>query len=138
MTTLTGRTALWRVMGASIREAPLIGHGYFVTSPSGRVDVWRDPANLTAHNALLQVLVSTGLVGLGLFVWGLGRPIVAGVRALGRGGLDRRFGVLVTPVAAWYVVWSQVNDSYAGPLQPETVAFFVLLGVVAGLGRARP
>ncbi|MEM6656035.1 MAG: O-antigen ligase family protein, partial [Planctomycetota bacterium] len=63
----SGRLELWRAILAQVELSPILGHGYFVTSEDGRLDVWDGPSNHTAHNLALQVLVSTGAVGCLLF-----------------------------------------------------------------------
>src|SRR5262249_54128551 len=86
MSSLTGRTALWEAIWEECRRSPLVGHGYFVTSHNGLLDVWSGPANRSAHNFFLQVFVTTGVVGMGLFLWGFGGVIAAAVRAASRLG----------------------------------------------------
>ncbi|MEE9416353.1 MAG: O-antigen ligase family protein, partial [Acidimicrobiales bacterium] len=71
VTTLTGRTSVWKATVGRVIERPVVGFGAG-SSPrtmseevqAGRI-VW--PA-LHAHNAALQALLTTGLVGLGLLV----------------------------------------------------------------------
>ncbi len=203
LTSLTGRTALWDAIWIQVWASPLIGHGYFVTSPTGLLDVWWGPANHTAHNAFLQVLVSTGGIGLLLFLWGLGHllwvigralrhdgpaafpaqavsgkkrgeclsplsPVLggegSGVRGLGtaadpltpdpsppstgergaegsgpdagsRPGGDPLPALLIL-LGLWYLGWAQLCESFMGPVQPEALVFYVLLGL--GLGQVRP
>ena len=139
--TLTGRTDLWEAIWKSFQESPLIGHGYFVTSRTGEINVWSGPANRTAHNVLLQVLVTTGLVGGGLFLWGLGRPVAAAGRDLGGKRGTVRLAVFLTVIGLWYMGWGQLCESFMGPVQPEAVVFFTVLGLAIGavpVGRAEP
>lgn len=131
LTSLTGRTALWEAIGQECLRSPLLGHGYFVTSHNGLLDVWSGPANRSAHNVLLQVQVTTGLVGTGLFLWALGR-IGRGVLASAAGRSDRLHGFL-TVLAIWYAGWGQLCESFMGPVQPETVVFYTVLGLALGL-----
>lgn len=131
LTTLNGRTELWRILWGSFVDAPLWGHGYFVTSSRGSIDIWAGPANYGAHNMLLQVLVSTGLIGTALFLWGWARPVLAlwrGRRATG----SRDLVALLSIVGLWYLGWGLLNESFMGPLQPEAVVCFSLLGVAVG------
>lgn len=133
---LTGRTDLWDAIWASFLESPLIGHGYFVTSKNGLLDVWSVPANRTAHNIFLQVMVTTGLVGLGVWLWAVGQTGAGVVRGLwdGAGNADERarVGGLLLVLAVWYVGWAQLAESFMGGVLPEAVLFFALLGL--GLG----
>jgi O-antigen ligase len=140
LTTLTGRTFLWPRIWASFLESPVIGHGYFVTSRTGLLDVpewYRPPANRTAHNAFLQVLVSTGVVGMALFAWGLARVVGRGVRGLARHSEHRRLRALLALVSVYFVVAGLLGESFMGPVQPESVAFFTLLGLLLGGSAAR-
>jgi hypothetical protein len=126
---LTGRTELWEAVWKEYQVSPLIGHGYFVTSRTGLLDVWSGPSNRTAHNVFLQVLVSTGLIGLVLFLWA-GANVVWSVVRSGwtRAGADGRLAFLV-PVGLWYLGWSQLGESFMGPIQPEAVVFYGCLGL---------
>jgi O-antigen ligase len=134
---LTGRTALWTAVWIESLKTPLQGCGYFVTSQNGLLDVWSGPANRTAHNLLLQVFASTGLIGLGLFLWGLGRIVRCAVRTLPRSDEGRLVGMALLVVACWYAGWSQLCASFMGPIQPESIVFFSCLGL-ALMGQATP
>ena len=132
MRTLTGRTELWQAVWTSFLESPVVGYGYHVASSDGVLEVWGRPAVRTAHNLLLHVLASTGLVGLGLFAFGLIRPIRGAAAALRRDEGGRRLGRLLLVVGGWYLGWSLLNESFLGPLQPESVFFFAALGLAVG------
>jgi O-antigen ligase len=82
VSTLTGRVPLWEQGIDSIREQPVLGHGYL----SSRflftsVSAWRTALPTSLHNAALEVLYNNGVVGLLLMV-GLN---VSAVRRLWRG-----------------------------------------------------
>ena len=135
---LTGRTDLWDAIWNSYYDSPIIGHGYFVTSRIGEIDVWSGPANRTAHNTLLQVLVTTGAIGLLLFIVGLAWPIALAVKSYARKRLDddgrrlfpKELASLLVIIALWYVGWGQLSESFMGPINPESVVFFSLLGIM--------
>ncbi|HIF00866.1 MAG: O-antigen ligase family protein [Fuerstiella sp.] len=136
MSAFSGREEMWQVMWESFRDSPWIGHGYFVTSRTGELTVWFKEGNWTAHNTLLQVLVSTGIVGTTLFVCGI---IVLFAVAFWRNTL--RFetpGIskLLVVIFFWFFCWGILNESIAGPLQPESVVFFSILGMALGRGAA--
>lgn len=126
---LNGRLPLWRTIGREVARAPAIGHGYFVTSQAGRIEIWTRHENLTAHNVFLQVLVSTGAIGLLLFLWGLLRPITIAARGVSDPGLRIVLGVPL----CWYLGWGMVTDSFMGPVRAESVVFFALLGAAVAL-----
>jgi O-antigen ligase len=122
---LNGRVELWRKMGREVVSAPLIGHGYFVTSAGGEIEVWGSRRAVTAHNVVLQVLVSTGLIGVLLFFRGLWRPMRGAARSLRDRGLRELFAVMLL----WYLGWGALTDSFMGPVRAESIVFFTLLGV---------
>lgn len=141
MQSLTGRTALWDAILESVVHAPVIGNGYFVTSRTGTLDVWGRERNESAHNLLLQVLVSTGGVGVVLFVWGIGRPSIVVWRLFRADAESRAWVLFLGILAVWYLLWCQLSSGFVGPIQPESIVFFVLLGIAVGsakhvLGRA--
>ena len=85
--TLTGRTEIWSYVTKDIWAKPLLGWGYFgfwnLTNPAA-VEIsdsvhWVVPQ---AHNGLLELLLSLGLIGTGLFVLIFLRTIVLAVRCL--------------------------------------------------------
>lgn len=133
---LNGRTALWAALWQSFLEAPFVGRGYFVTSKDAKVDVWSGPENRLAHNLWLQVATSTGVIGLGLFLAGLWRPVAAAARRLSTSDEGRRLRRLAVVLGAWYLGWGTVSESFMGALSPESVLAFSLLGLIAGF-RAR-
>jgi len=147
---LSGRQAMWEVIWDSYLDSPLIGHGFFVSSAKGELVVWYSddellPVNWTAHNVWLQALVSTGLIGLMLFIAGVTPPFlwIGAKRLWGYQWTmtDKFTGMLVV----WYFFWSLLNESILGPVQPECVVFFVIFGAlianharqVASLARSR-
>jgi O-antigen ligase len=138
MRTINGRTILWEAVWAEILKSPLVGHGYFVTSEGGEIDVWSGPANRTAHNVLLQVIVSTGAIGTLFFLWGLARPLAACGRFLRASPPGRVLAAFLGVVGIWYAGWGLCSESFMGTVQPESVVFFTLLGMGIGnfsLGR---
>lgn len=133
--TVTGRTDLWEAMWGEFKKSPLIGHGYFVSSKDGELDVWGwgSPSNKTAHNVLLQVLVSTGVIGAVLFLWALIQPMVTCSRSLGIDPQKRKLAGFLGILGGWYFAWGLFCESFMGPVQPESVVFFTLFGIAVGI-----
>lgn len=132
LSALSGRAEMWEVQWKSFLESPMIGHGYFVTSREGQLYVWYNWANYTAHNLVLQVLVTTGVVGFCLFVVSLVYPYTKAANYLRRRDGDPQLGNFLGLAGIWYLGWSLMNESITGPVQPESVVFFVLLGFAIG------
>ncbi len=132
----SGRFEMWGVQWASFLQSPWIGHGYFVTSRTGELYVWYTFSNWTAHDIWLQVLVTTGVVGFGLFLWILfswiGRIVTAARRRSDLANVLPTLGWIFL----WYLGWSSINESISGPLVPESITFFLLCGI--GLSLAAP
>ncbi len=138
MSSLNGRGELWEAVWSEWGHAPLVGHGYFLTSRSGILDVWSGPAVRTAHNFILQVLASTGAVGLALYAWALARPLRAAARAARGPGEPGRHGALLALFGIWFLGWGQLCESFLGPVQPESVVFYCLLGLAVAQVRRVP
>ncbi|QDT35897.1 O-antigen ligase family protein [Stratiformator vulcanicus] len=133
----SGREEMWEVVWASYLQSPIIGHGYFVTSADGVLEVWYQEGNFTAHNLLLQALASVGLIGTGLFVAGVLLPMSVAGWKLCETPSGRTLLMALLPFGAWYLGWGLLNESVLGPLQPESVVFFALLGIAVGLAFQR-
>lgn len=79
MTTLTGRTEIWSATWKAFLERPLFGYGYGSTKVL-LPEVYRSFWGYTvtqAHNLYLQILVTTGVVGLILILIPLSLQIIA-------------------------------------------------------------
>lgn len=127
---LSGRTEMWATIWQSYLNAPWLGHGFFVTSNSGEIYVWGYWANWTAHNAWLQLLASCGIAGSTLFVSGLLLIVLNLIGPLvSPQAKDRQPVMFVLVLSAWYGTWGMLNESFMGPLQPESVIFSILLGI---------
>ena len=112
----------------------VFGHGYFVTSETGKLDVWNHVHNHTAHNLILQILASTGALGLLVFGMAIARVVLT-ISGLRSGDVvQRRIFFILAISGIWYLGWAQFGVSFMGPVRPESIYFFVLLGI--GLGQA--
>ncbi len=135
---VSGRSEMWQAIIQQIEKSPLLGHGYFVTSPNGKLDVWYVPANHDSHYVLLQVLVSTGSIGLLLFMWALLNSscymVLTWMRLRRHDSLrtsENHFVSLVLIFSVWFAGWGQGCVTFLGPIRPESVVFFGLLGLLA-------
>jgi O-antigen ligase len=129
----SGRFELWSAIGEQVADSPLIGHGYFVTSANGLLEVWDGAANRDAHNVVLQVLATTGLVGCMILAVATYRWLIAIIAVIRFSQLGRTLGLLLVFVFIWYLLWGIGCTTFMGPVRPESVVFFVLLGVVSRL-----
>ena len=133
LSSFSGRTDLWEIIWRDFFYSPVLGHGYFVTTQKGSTDVWGEPSNLTAHNLPLQILASTGLIGAGLFIYGIGSWFfVLGRRLVERN--DTQHLKLLIVFGLWNLGGGTFGEGFMGGLYPEAVATFVALGI--GIGAA--
>ena len=127
LSALSGRQEMWTAIWDSYLESPILGHGFFVSSSGGELFVWHSLSNHTAHNMLLQALVSTGVVGLVLILWWgfrlLRLSLSPGI------GIDRRYYSIFIPVGLWFLVWSLLIAAFLGPIRPESVSYAVIVGL---------
>lgn len=129
---MSGRSEMWLAVWQSYQQSILLGHGYAVCSPTGELFVWYEWANWTAHNVVLQCLMSTGIVGLALLLWGFVRITRQWRRSFVRGGVSRELTAFLTVIGFWYVLWGAFNATFLGPVTPESVSFFVVIGLAVG------
>ena len=134
LSSMSGREEMWDEMWKSFQTSPWIGHGYFVSSANGELYVWYEYGNWTAHNLLLQALVTTGLIGTIILAWGIGRPARVMLSTMEIDHQHRALVLFLLVLSSWFFVWGLMNESILGPLQPESVVFFSMLGL--GMGSA--
>ncbi|HIF34024.1 MAG TPA: hypothetical protein EYQ75_20720 [Planctomycetaceae bacterium] len=129
---LSGRSEMWTAVWTEYLGSPWIGHGYFVCSPTGQIFVWNRWTNWTAHNVFLQCLMSVGLVGMLLLLWGFARVASFWGRCHARGVLSSEFSKLFVLLSIWSFGWGLFNESFLGPTRPQSIALFVLFGLAVG------
>jgi O-antigen ligase len=129
---LSGRTELWNIGIRSFWESPIYGHGYYVMTDTGFMQVWRKKMWQTAHNSYLHILTGVGLIGsvlfLAAFLWvlvPLRRVLLLPIGA-------RRVAFLVFLFVTYYIVLGCFELSFVGAVDPATVTFFMILGISAG------
>jgi len=133
LSSLSGREEMWTKMWDSYLDSPIIGHGYFVTSKNGRIYIWYEWGNWTAHNFWLQALTTTGAVGLSLLMSGLFWIAIGMARGRKRIAESGRSVVMIFALTAWYFGWGFLNSSFIGPLSPESVVFAIILGIATAI-----
>jgi O-antigen ligase len=130
--TVSGRTELWDIAIPSFLESPLFGHGYFSVTSTGTMHVWGAERWQTAHNIYLHVLTGTGLIGFFLLAWALFFALRPLSQHLHKHAPMHKLAFLVFLLLAWYLALGFFELSFAGPVDPEVVLFFLLLGIAAG------
>jgi O-antigen ligase len=83
--TLTGRVPLWHGLVELAMERPIIGHGWTAVfggyfSPVHEAIIQSNWSASDAHNAVLQIWLELGVVGVALFVWIYGRAVLRAIR----------------------------------------------------------
>ncbi|MGB7329203.1 MAG: O-antigen ligase family protein [Rubripirellula sp.] len=128
----SGRGELWEAVWAEYKKSMLIGHGYFVTSETGKLHVWNETHNYTAHNLALQILASTGAIGFLMLAFALVQAFGVSL-SLRHGNLfQQQIAVMVVTITIWFLGWSQLGDAFLGPIRPESILFFTMLGIAIG------
>lgn len=144
---VSGRSEMWSTIWEEYKHSALIGHGYYVTSRTGELYVWGRLDNHDAHNIFLQSLASGGIVGCTLLVWALARLIGSFCKSVverlaclrtSTEISDDDFLWCVGLIGLWYVGWSQTCTTFLGPIRPESVVFYVLLGLFAARQNPAP
>ncbi|HAC91285.1 MAG TPA: hypothetical protein DCF63_11755 [Planctomycetaceae bacterium] len=75
-------------------------------------------------------MASCGIAGSALFVSGLLLIVLNLIGPLvSPQANDRQPVMFVLVLSAWYGTWGMLNESFMGPLQPESVIFSILLGI---------
>ncbi|MFK7770244.1 MAG: O-antigen ligase family protein [Mariniblastus sp.] len=132
VSTLSGRTELWEAIWEHYVQSPIIGLGYFVTSTTGELNVWGATHNYTAHNQLFQVLATTGIIGLAIFLLAMVIParllLSKAIENSSAGRAARSLGVIFL----WLIMWGFLNSSFNGPIGSSSVVFWCIIGVTIG------
>ncbi|MFZ0720417.1 MAG: O-antigen ligase [Xanthobacteraceae bacterium] len=137
--TLTGRTELWHIVLGMIWDRPLLGWGYSamwlqdddITIAISSAVGWAVPQ---AHNALLEVTLGLGVVGLaivlafvGVSVWRAIRCLIAGRTTIGMYSLVFFVGINI----------SGITESTLAQNQNIEWVVFNILSICCGLELAR-
>lgn len=128
---ISGRSEMWEEIWISYQQSPVRGHGYFVTSRTGKIHVWGEWGNWTAHNVYLQLLVTSGAIGFILFGSHVAMYLFAVFSAaIRKDAFCNRIAVLAIFFAIWFAGWGMLNSSIFGPIQPEAIIFFTISGLL--------
>jgi len=103
-----------------------------VTSTTGELDVWFVPRNYTAHNQLFQVLATTGIIGLTLFLSGLAIPFWLVMSKFLLKDSRGRAARSVAVIFLWMALWGLLNSSFSGPLGTSSITFWIIVGLAIG------
>ncbi len=130
--TLTGRTDIWHLLIAAIREKPWLGYGYGtfwqdLLGPSYwiRFDLeWGVP---TAHNGWLETALSAGLVGVALFGLLFLFTLLLALDRLYRGGVENYFVILML------VLYFMISLSESTILQQNDLSWVIFVVISAKL-----
>lgn len=133
LATLSGRLDLFRVAGRLFVEEPVIGHGYL----SGR-SVFLPHLDWAgeSHNVVVEILVSTGLVGLVVFGFLAVRAWLALRRGLrGTDPARRSTAVDAASLLVLVALLGATTDGVAGPPRLQVIALGIAVAVLEPLGR---
>ena len=131
---LSGREEMWTKVWNEYLKSPFTGHGYFLTSAAGEMEVWEMLANHTAHNIYLQVLSGTGLIGLILFSIAIASLLFRFTKLQNADQTSKNLFWLLFLVMVWFAGWSLFSASFMGPVRSESVVFYTMLGLGVGQG----
>ncbi len=130
--TLTGRTDIWSLLVASIKEKPLLGYGYGVywmdpLGPSYYVRLvlqWGIPS---AHNGWLETWLSVGVVGIAVFALHFFAALILGIMKIRNGGVET-YWVVLTLLS--FLIFSMSESSI---LQQNDISWVILVATTAKL-----
>ena len=60
------------------------------------------------------------------------QPLTSSLCRLAVRADTRRLAAILALTVVWYFGWSLLNESFMGPVQPESVVFFCVLGMAVG------
>jgi len=127
LTSFTGRDELWVSLLRQAFDHFWLGYGYQASRVATlEVADWAG----YAHNALLQSLLDVGIVGTLLLVAAMATTLLP---SLGPAVSRERISTPVIPLMLFLLVNSITNESFAGAVGSETLAFFITVLAAAQL-----
>ena len=130
---ISGRTPLWEKIWDSFLESPIIGHGYLSVSPTGKIKIWGEEQLITAHNLILQSLVSLGIIGFFLLIWSISKVIVQLLKSISKSGREIRLEIFLIIVFVIFIYKSIIGISILGAIRPHHVLFYLSAGISSGI-----
>jgi O-antigen ligase len=128
---LTGRVPLWDILAPEIEERPLIGAGFAAFWNPETLYLIKSKVGfpvVSAHNGFLEVLLSTGVIGLSLFlVFWISMMVVA----LKKVRTGDQFGWLVFMIMLYYLIHNFTTSLIDSYLEVPFIMVFVFLGLLA-------
>ena len=114
---LTGRMPLWEGIWNAILHKPYLGYGYtaFWSGEQLVGSLIYDDAGWStssAHNGLLDIALSLGLVGVGIFVFTVGRALVNGFRLAFME--DNPLSIIFLLIILYLVILGLTESTYLG------------------------
>ena len=147
LTTLTGRSSIWEACWGLIKEKPLFGYGLGsvrVEIPKVFYDQYGNSA-ATAHNFVLESLISVGLVGTVPLVMllvavtaGLWRYVGKGVKDHGLDAHDSGMALCAFQVMTMFWIQSLVERVFSGTASPSAVCLGLCVATSVYLLRNKP
>jgi O-antigen ligase len=110
LTTITGRVPLWQKAIELIQMKPILGWGYVSGSRVAFLSAFKGWAAIHTHNAILEILVALGVVGLCILLgllWGIYSSLMGSLRA----------------------GWRSINSSQSGLLALKVLSLVILLTI---------
>ncbi len=127
---LTGRDVIWGIAADFILDHPLHGYGYMSTSYGGfSYTVSRVVNVFDPHNAYIDTLLGTGIIGLLLFLFPAVMSLVIARRSYLQGGGQAQAALVqMAMLAAWLI--SCMTESNARPLATVSALGFMTLSLL--------
>ncbi|MFZ2994725.1 O-antigen ligase family protein [Sphingobium sp.] len=128
--TLTGRTSIWEIAPSAIAKRPLTGYGYASTTYGDfMLELWRRFSLFDPHNGYLNILLSTGFVGMILFIGTFITAAMTARRMFVIGGPTRAAALTVFGLTtAWLI--AMFTESQDKPLGAFAGLAYTSLGLL--------
>jgi O-antigen ligase len=136
--TLTGRTDLWAALIPEFLERPFLGYGFAAFWNPVNLAIMEGAAGfpvVSAHNGFLEELLSTGAIGLILFLtfW-----VYVMLLATSRGRRGEPLGWLALLFMVFYLFLNISTSLMQSYMELPFIIVFALLGLMASRSAARP